>query len=1113
MELEPESDLGKRIAALSPAQRATLLQKFEKSGEASARDGLRRRAPGQPALLSFAQERLWFLAALDPTCRAYNLGKAYHLSGPLDVEALGKSIEEILRRHEALRTTFVSGDGNPIQVVAPHGRFRLAVHDVSGASRQARREEALKLAEEEVSRSFDLAVGPLMRTTLLRLEPLEHTLVLACHHIVFDGWSGGLFDRELSAFYSAFSKGQRPDWPDLRIQYADYAAWQRLRLSEEKIEACLAFWREQLADASPLALPTDRSRPARPTHEGGRHFFALPSEVAEKLSRFNREEKVTPFMTLFAAFAVLLFRRGGGADIMVGTPIANRLDMELEGLIGFFVNTLVMRVNLGDEPSFRELVRRVRRIALDAFQNQELPFEKLVEELRPPRDVSRHPLFQVAFALQNANEECLALRDLEVSKKFLRSSASRFDLELHCVRDGDGWLALFVYARELFDETTIAAMAGQYTLLLEAMLARPERSIGLVPMLSERERERIVLGWNTTEMHYPRDLCIHELFAEQARRRPEALAVVFGREKLTYGELDLGSSRLAGYLRRLGVEKGARVAISMEPSCEVIVGLLGILKVGAAYVPIDPRWPRERIGFTLVDSAAEVLLTQERLLGRFSCDTVKKVCLDAGWNALERFDEVRQESSGTEGSAVAFVMYTSGSTGTPKGVCVPHRAVSRLVINSDYIQLGSEDVVAQIANYCFDAATFEIWGALLNGSRLVGIERESVLSAEKFSAELALHGVTTLLVTTALFNELAHERADIFCSVRNVLFGGEECDAKAVRKVIESGSSPRRLLNAYGPTETTTLATWYEVTAGQNWEGKIPIGRPVGNTQVYILDDHLNPVPAGVAGEICIGGDGVADGYLNRPDLTAERFIASPFIGGRRLYRTGDLGRFLSDGNIEFLGRRDDQVKIRGFRIELGEIEEALVSHEAVRQAVICVRESGPTEREKRLVAYVVPNAGHNTPKISEDLNAFLKQKLPDYMVPSTIVVLERLPLTPNGKIDRNALPAPVRASGRPSFVAPRSETEKMVAEVWSAMIDIEHIGIDEDFFQLGGHSLLAMRVVSKLRSVSGTDIPLRVFFENATVAAIAEYIEGAQWTVVCGPLAPAILDREEIVL
>ena len=1106
--MKPEPELNNRIAALPPDKRAALMKRLQESGGASGSHRIPRRDPLLPPPLSFAQERLWFLAALEPESPAYNSAKAYNLNGPLNVEALQKTLDEIVRRHEALRTTFASQEGSPIQVIALPSPLNLAIVDLTNAPREQRLQNAMTWVEAETKLPFDLSTGPLIRATLLRLDDQENVLLIVLHHVVYDGWSADVLNRELSAFYGAFSQGQAPNWPELSIQYADYAIWQRLRLAGKELESRLAFWRKHLAGVEALDLLTDRPRPSHQTYRGARHLFTLSADLAAKLEKFNRQERTTPFMSLLAAFAVLLFRRSGQEDIVVGTPIANRPNVELEELIGFFVNSLVMRLDLSGMPSFRTLVARVRRAALDSYQHQDLPFEKLVEDLNPERHLSRHPLFQVMFAFQNAPRGELTLSGLQVSRKLLHSSSTRFDLELHLFAEGDAWSGQLVYSRDLFEEATIEGIARQYLILLEGMLAQPDRLVSLVPMMSSIERDRILVAWNATSVDYPRDRCVHELFEDQARRSPEAIAVEFGEQKLSYAELDERARELARYLRSLGVRRGAKVAICIESSTDMVVGLLAILKAGAAYVPIDPNYPEERISFMLADAQAAVVLTREGLVARLAPTGIKTVCLDVDREPIAASaSEGGREFASPED--VAYVIFTSGSTGKPKGVCVPHRAVIRLVVNCDYVQLAADDVIAQISNCCFDAVTFEIWGALLNGSRLVGIKLERFLSAESFAEELAQHHVTTLFVTTALFNELVHERPEIFRNVRNVLFGGEECDPAVVERALECGP-PERLVHVYGPTETTTFASWYQIAPNRSHAGRIPIGRPIANTQIYILDPHLNPTPIGVVGELWIGGDGVASGYLNRPELTAERFAPSPFVSGQRLYRTGDLGRFLPDGDIEFIGRQDYQVKMRGFRIEPGEIEAVLREHLSVAGATVVVRED--IARSKQLVAYVVSREPEAPPKGAE-LREFLRSKLPDYMVPAAFVVLEKLPLTPNGKIDRTALPRPVLKEESGGFVEPRNETERIVADVWAIVLDLEGIGVFDDFFELGGHSLLATRVVSRLLNVTGIDIPLRVLFENANVAAMAEYIDAVRSTCAEGPSVAPVGAREEIIV
>ena len=1036
--------------------------------------------------LSFAQQRLWFLGQLDTSGVEYNVRTAWRLRGELNVNALERAIDALIGRHETLRTHFEEKEGEPFQVIESEVRIPLRVEDLSSLGENERQGAIESALRREAEEPFDLRDGPLLRVGLLRLGACDHILVWSCHHIISDGWSMAVFHRDARLAYEAFCDGGSNPLESLQIQYADYALWQRSWMQGRELERLLGYWRGQLAGAATLELPTDRPRPPKPSYLGGRHSFKLGPELSARMAEFNdREKEVTPFMSLLAAFEVLLYRYSGQVDFVVGTPVANRPNIELEGLIGFFVNTLAMRADLMGEPSFRKLVSRVRRGALDGYKHQDLPFEKLVEELNPGRDMSRHPLFQVMFALQNAPREALELRGVKVSRQLLPSLSTRFDLELHLWEQGDGWSGSLVYSRDLFDEATIEGMVRHYVALLEGILEEPDRPVSQVPMMAETERERILVQWNVTGVEYPRDRCIHQVFEEQVRRAPQAVAVVYGGgQELSYGELERRSVQLAGYLRSLGVGVGARVGICMEPSAEMIVGLLAILKAGGAYVPIDPGYPEERIVFMLAESEAGVLLSREGLAGRFSGKAIKIVCLDTGWESIEKVNDAGQQSRAAGPEDVAYVLFTSGSTGTPKGVCVPHRAVNRLVVNCDYVRLGPEEAVAQISNCCFDAATFEIWGALLNGSRLVGIARERVLSAESFSAELARHGVTTLVVTTALFNELVHERANIFGKVRNVLFGGEEADPGAVRRVLESGGPPQRLLNVYGPTETTTFATAYEVGPEHSWARRIPIGRPIANTEVYVLDSHLNAVPVGVAGEICIGGDGVATGYLKRPELTEERFIASPFAGGRRLYRTGDRGRFLADGNIEFLGRLDNQVKIHGFRIELGEIEAVLRQYPAVRESVVVVREDTPGD--KRLVAYIVALQGP-VPAESE-LGGFLKEQLPAYMVPSTFMFLDELPLTPNGKVDRRALPAPDRGRliQQGTCVAPRDILELRLTQIWEEILGLHPVGVTDNFFDLGGHSLLAVRLIARIHKQFGQKLPLPTLFHGATIERLA---------------------------
>ena len=903
------------------------------------------------------------------------------------------------------------------------------------------------------------------------------------HHIICDGWSIGVLVRELVAGYEAFLRGERLPLPDPRLQYSHYAAAQRRRLDGPDFQRHLDTWRKRLEGfTEPVQIPADRPRPAEPTFRGARIFAQLEPQLVESVRRVARLQNATLFMVLLSAFKVLISRYSGQSVVILGCPMANRERSDYENLIGFFANTLALRTDLSGDPTFVELLARVREVALHAYDSRQIPFEKLVEALKPERKLNRNPFFDISFSLQNFPMPAVNFPDLEVELLRIDNGTSKFDLSIALVESQGGLATTLEYSTDLFEASTASRLLRNYTTLLEGVARDPGRRISQYSILSDVERDQILRTWNATAVEYPRDRRVEDLFTEQARRTPQAVAVQFGEHALRYGELDDQSDRLAHYLRNLGVRGGANVAICAEPSTKMIVGLLGILKAKAGYVPIDPKYPEERISIMLTESRADFILTDKALASRFSGIGIEVVCLEECWRPVGAEHGGAREFCTAED--VAYILFTSGSTGKPKGVCVSHQGIIRLVVNCDYVSLSAEDVVSQVSNCSFDAATFEIWGALLNGSRLVGIEHEDLLSAQSFAAELARHGVTTLFLTTAVFNELAHERPDIFRSVRNVLLGGEEADPGAVWKVLKNGP-PQRLLNVYGPTETTTFATWYHIKDEQSCAHRIPIGRPIANTQVYILDPELNPVPIGVTGEICIGGEGVARGYLNQPELTAERFIRLPIAPGQRLYRTGDLGRFLPDGNVDFLGRRDRQVKIRGFRIELGEIEVALASHPDVRQTTVCARESGEVEngKNRQLVAYVVLAQGAPPGGIHERLTSFLVGKLPDYMVPSAFVVLQRLPLTPNGKIDHRALPSPEWKPA--SDGAPRTPEEEILSGIYADLLSLEHVGIHDSFFSLGGHSLLAMRLVNRVKRAFGVELSVRAVFEAPSVAAL----------------------------
>ncbi|WP_043408130.1 non-ribosomal peptide synthetase, partial [Archangium violaceum] len=1056
-----------------------------------------------PLPLSFSQLRLWFIDQLQPGSSAYNMPYVLRLEGALDEASLQRAFTELVRRHHSLRTTFGSEAGQPVQRIAPSASLPLSLVDLSSLPPSERQEEARRLASHAVMRPFDLAHGPLLHASLFKLEAQLHLLALSMHHIVSDGWSMGILVREMAALYQAFSSGQPSPLPELPLQYADYAVWQRNWLQGSALEQQLDWWRHQLADApSALELPTDKPRPSVQSHRGALVEVHLPKELSESLKAFCQREGVTPFMTLLAAFQVLLSRYSGQDDISVGSPIAGRRHSELEGLIGFFVNTLVLRARLAGVSTFHELLHQVRETTLGAFAHQDIPFEKLVEELQPPRDLSRSPLFQVMFALQNAPQSTIDLPGLSLRPLMPDEVASKFDLILSLVDNPEGFFGTLEYCAELFEHDTVARMAEHLAELARQVVESPEKPLAQLTLLSQAERQRVLVEWNQTRTDYPRHGSIHGHFEAQARLTPDAIALQEGARTLTYRELDERANQLAWHLRSLGVGTEAMVGLLLERSTDMVVAMLATLKAGGAYLPLDTSYPSERLAFMLEDSSARVLITLQSLQARLPSHSARLLLLDSESSALAQQPR-HAPPSGSGSDNLAYLIYTSGSTGRPKGVAVPHLGVLRLVLSTNYVRFTPEDCVAHASNTAFDAATFEVWGALLSGARLVILSREQLLSPLELGATLRAHSVSTLFLTTALFNQIAALSPSSFSSLRHLLVGGEAIDVTSVRHVLEA-APPSRLLNVYGPTESTTFATWYRIQSVAPDASSVPIGSPISNTTAFVLDEHLQPVPPGVPGELYLGGDGLARGYFGRPELTAEKFIPHPFSSspGARLYRTGDKARWLPDGQLEFLGRLDSQVKLRGFRIELGEIESALRAHPSVRQAIVVVRQDSG---DKRLVAYVVPTSprppgegrgeGGASPELtSVALSTFLKGTLPEYMVPSAFVSLESLPLTPNGKVDTQALPAPEASSlqSTAAYVAPRDELERRLADIWSQVLHTERIGIHDNFFELGGHSLLATQVVSRIRSAFQVELPLRALFEAPTVAALAVHLSSA---------------------
>ncbi|BAZ14320.1 amino acid adenylation domain-containing protein [Calothrix sp. NIES-4071] len=1022
--------------------------------------------------LSFAQARLWFLDQLEGGSATYNMPEPLRLMGKLNVAALEMAVQEIVRRHEALRTTFKMVNGSPVQVISNGINITIPVINLQHLPEQSQSAQVQQLAQCELHKPFDLSNGALLRVTLLRLGEQSHVLLLTMHHIVSDGWSMGIFISELSALYQSFSAGKPSQLPELIIQYADFAHWQQQWLSGEVLQTQLDYWNQQLAAAPPLLeLPTDRPRPSIQTFQGGTEYFKLNQELTNKLKTLSQKSEATLYMTLLSAFATLLSRYSGQEDIVIGSPIANRNHSGIESLIGFFVNTLVLRTQLQDNPTFVELLERVREMTLGAYEHQDLPFEKLVDLLQPERSLSYTPLFQVMFALQNAPSSKLELPDLTMTPFKMENVAAKFDLTLLIEETEAGLNGELVYNKDLFDAATINRMAGHFQTLLEGIVANPQQFVMQLPMLNTAELHQLLFEWNDTQVDYPQDKCIHQLFEEQVEQAPDAVAVVFENEQLTYRELNNRANQLAHYLQTLGVAPDVLVGICVERSLEMIVGLLGILKAGGAYVPLDPAYPQDRLSFMLSDSQLKVLLTQEQLVANLPEYTGQIIDLDTDWKLISQHNI--NVNSNVQPSNLAYVIYTSGSTGKPKGVLVAHQGLCNLA----QAQISTFDVqpdsrVLQFASFSFDASISEIVMALCAGATLCLGTRESLLPGRNLMQLLQNERITHVTLSPSA---LAAMPIVGFPDLRTIIVAGEACPPDLVNQ----WSSERRFINGYGPTESTVCTTTAVCT---NSKSQPPIGRPIANIQVYILDRHLQPVPIGVPGELHIGGAGLARGYLNRPELTQEKFIPNPFSkeDSARLYKTGDLARYLLDSNIEYLGRIDQQVKIRGFRIELGEIEALLSQHNQVQEAVVVVKDE---LGNKRLVAYIVPN--HEAPSTSE-LRSYLKEKLAEFMIPSAFVMLEFLPLTPNGKVDRKALSRQEIAHSELDFVAPRTPVEEILADIWAEILRVERVGVYHNFFELGGHSLLATQVISRIQDALQVKIPLRTLFEKQTIADLA---------------------------
>ena len=1098
-----------RSSTLSPVKQALLKQRLKRaSHEQVKRPEIPVRPNPDSAPLSFTQRQMWVIDQMTPGNPAYNLPYSYRLRGPLKVSALEDSFNQVVKRHEALRTRFAFKGGEPVQVIHPDLSIRIDVTNLDHLNGEERELRLKALASEASLKSFDLSCLPLIRVALFKLGESEHVLLVNLHHIVADGLSIGLLLNELDTFYRRFTGGKAPPPPELTVQYGDFAQWQQEMMADETAHAKqFEFWRERLSGTLPvLSLPADKPRPAFQSFNGSNVFFELPTDLVQGLKSTGARQGCTFFMTVLATFQVLLQRYSGVDDIVIGTPIAARTPPELAPLIGLILNMAALRCDVSGDPTFIELLRRSRDTTLNAFSNGDLPFEALVQRLKIERDPSRSPVFQVA--LQVLSTPTPKLGALEVSSFEFDLKFAQFDLSLHLYEEVEAYRGRFEYCSDLFDAETIKGLCGHFVRLLEAVVREPDKRISALPMLADAEHQQLLVDWNQTAVDYPRDQCIHTIFETQARATPDAVALEFEGQRLTYKELNARANQVAHHLRRHGVGPEVMVAICVERSLETVVGILGILKAGGVYVPLDPAYPASRLSFILEDTAAPVLLTQAKLRDRLPAYSRRTISLDLDWPQISREEEENLDV-GLTSTNLAYVIYTSGSTGWPKGTCIEHRGVVRLVKSANYAEFDSQETLLLFAPISFDASTLELWASLLNGAKLV-VCPPGPLSSQELGRVIQDRKVTTLWLTAALFHQMVDEQIESLQGVRQLLSGGETLSVPHVRRMLE-GIGTNRLINAYGPTENTTFTSCYVMTKQSRIDQTVPIGRPVSNTKVYVLDARMRPVPIGVYGELYIGGDGLAREYLHQPELTARMFVPDPFSGeaGARLYRTGDLVRFRPDGNIEFLGRIDHQVKIRGFRIELGEIESGLSLHPAVGEVAVIAREDTPGD--KRLVAYLV---AENPPAdLADQLRALVRATMPEYMVPTCFVIVESLPRSHNGKLDRKALPAPGREAPRGVAVSPRTPTEEMVLSVFRSVLDRADFGVFDSFFDLGGHSLKAARLILQLRAASGRDLPLRVLFERPTVSALAEAVDAIAW-LANSKQQPAVTDnREEIEL
>ena len=1088
------SKLTEQIENLSPQQRDLLvLLLAQKKREASHITRVSRNTDTFP--LSFAQQRLWFLSQLQPDSAVYNISGGMRMEGPLSVEALERALNEVVARHESLRTTIRQVDGEPAQIINSPHVFHLPKFDLRNVPAAQRETEAQLLLTNEARKSFNVEGGPLFRATLLLLSAEEHILLLTMHHIISDGWSITVLVRELIELYEAFAANKPATLPDVSVQYVDFAIWHRQWLQGDVLEKSVSYWKEKLAGApSLLELPTDRPRPPSQSFSGARQAIVIRRDLTESLRALAEQQNATLFMVLLAAFKVLLFRHAGQEDIVIGVPIAGRSKPELENEIGLFVNMLALRTDLAGNPTFRELLVRVRDAAVGAYEHQDLPFEKLVEVMQPERDTSYSPLFQVMFHLANVGTPSFNMPGLTLTPLDADTGTSKFDLTLDLSETPAGLKGWFDYSTDLFDHVTIERLTERFQVLLEAAVADPETPISSLPLLGAAEENQLLVRLNETAEVFPHATCLHQIFEDQVEQTPHATAVTFEGQKLTYAELNRRANQLAHRLIKLGVGPEVPVAICMERSLALPVALLAVLKAGGAYVPLEPSYPRERLDFIIEETRAPVVLT-ERAVAETQSFGVHAISLDSDFAELatENTENPRREVTDEN---LCYVIYTSGSTGQPKGAMLHHRGVrNRLLWGITDYRLGPGDVVLHKTPLTFDVSVWEIFAPLLSGACLLiakpGGHQDAAYQLDLMAREKVTHVDYVPTMLEVLLESDGLDR----CDHLKIVTAAGEALTRELRDRFYSQTNAK-LYNLYGPTEAS-LAVTYWVCEPDGTERVIPIGRPMSNVKIYILDKQLQPVPIGVAGELHIGGVAPGRGYLKRPDLAADKFIPDAFSekGGERLYKTGDLARYRSDGAIEFLGRLDHQVKIRGMRMELGEVEAALCQHPGVREAVILPYEI--TAGNKSLVAYVVSK--QEPLPTGDELRNYLRQRLPEYMVPAAFVVLTELPLLSNGKLNRRALPSPEEFLAQPeeAYIAPENDLEETIAAVWQEVFGLERVSIHSNFFDLGGNSLLLAKVHNKLRAALNREIQVIDLFKHSTIHSLANYLGETEGTPV----------------